>query len=89
MQYRKFLLPDTDDVVVSEALNLVKAADCFPLTLSASTSRRSVTANLSAKVEVGERLDAFRLPEVDWFKENALPAYAKSLDEINFDFNLK
>ena len=41
-----------------------------------------------AKLEIGERIEAFDLPEVSWFKENALPAYARSLDEINFDFNL-
>jgi 5'-deoxynucleotidase len=89
-EYRKFLLPDTDDAVVSEALNLVKAADCFSAYIKCLDEQKVGNREFErAKIEVGERLDAFRLPEVDWFKENALPAYAKSLDEINFDFNLK
>ena len=88
-EYSTFLLPDRDDAVVAEALILVKAADCFSAYIKCLDEQKVGNREFErARVEVGERLDAFGLPEVDWFKKNALPAYAKSLDEINFDFNL-
>ncbi len=89
-EYRRFLLPDAGDTEVREALVLVKAADCFSAYVKCLDEQKVGNREFDrARVEIGERLEAFNLPEVDWFRENALPAYAKSLDEIEFDFDFK
>ncbi len=89
-EYRQFLLPNSEDEEVKEALILVKAADCFSAYIKCLDEQKVGNREFDrARIEVSERLDAFNLPEVNWFKNNALPAYAKSLDEIDFDFHFK
>ena len=87
--YDKLLLPDDQDPLIREAMVLVKAADCFAAYIKCMDEQKVGNREFDlAKIEIGERIDAFDLPEVRWFKQEALPAYARSLDEINFDFNL-
>ncbi|HHX30115.1 MAG TPA: 5'-deoxynucleotidase [Clostridiaceae bacterium] len=89
-RYQAWLLPDREDPETKEALELVKAADCFSAYIKCVDEQKVGNREFDrAKLEIEDRLKAFDLPEVRWFMQNALPAYAKSLDEINFDFNFK
>jgi 5'-deoxynucleotidase len=88
--YERLIMPDDRDPMVREAKLLVKAADGFSAYIKCIDEQKAGNREFDlAKIEIEERIRAFDLPEVDWFMENALPAYARSLDEINFDFNLK
>lgn len=89
-EYRTWLMPDRDDPMVVAALELVKAADCFSAYIKCLDEQKVGNREFDrAKTEIEERIDAFDLPEVRWFKTHALPAYAKSLDEIDFDFHFE
>jgi len=88
--YEKLLLPDDKDPLIREAKSLVKAADCFAAYIKCVDEQKAGNREFDlARIEIEERIDAFDLPEVRWFKDQALPAYGLSLDEIKFDFNLK
>ncbi len=90
VHYEKYLLPDEEDPLVREAMVLVKAADCFSACIKCIDEQKAGNREFDlARLEIGERIDAFDLPEVRWFRDQALPAYARSLDEIKFDFDLK
>lgn len=88
--YRAWLMPDRQDPLVREALSLVKAADCFSAYIKCLDEQKVGNREFDrAREEILDRLLAFDLPEVRWFMDRALPSYAMSLDEINFDFSLK
>ncbi len=88
--YEAWLLPDPKDPLAGAALELVKAADCFSAYIKCVDEQKAGNREFDrAKLEITDRLQSFDLPEVEWFMENALPAYAKSLDEIDFDFDIK
>ncbi|MGI6617351.1 MAG: 5'-deoxynucleotidase [Saccharofermentanales bacterium] len=86
-EIRPLLIPPEDEPMVREACALVKAADCFSAYIKCLDEKKVGNREFDrAIIEIGERLDAFDLPEVKWFRKYALPSYAKSLDEIDFDF---
>ncbi len=85
--YENLLVPDGNDPMISAANELVKAADCFSAYIKCVDEQKVGNREFDrAKLEIRERLAQFDLPEVSWFIEYALPAYAMSLDEIDFDF---
>lgn len=88
--YRAWLMPDDQDPLAREAQVLVKAADCFSAYIKCLDEQKVGNREFDrAKIEIRERLEAFDLPEVRWFIDKALPAYAMSLDEIDFDFDFQ
>ncbi|HZK42591.1 MAG TPA: 5'-deoxynucleotidase [Clostridia bacterium] len=87
--YHDWLIPDDSDPLVREAKVLVKAADCFSAYIKCLDEQKMGNREFDrAKLEIEERLLAFDLPEVSWFMDKALPAYAMSLDDIDFSFDL-
>ena len=86
--YESLLMPNDADPVVREAKLLVKVADCFSAYIKCVDEQKVGNREFDrAKLEITDRIHAFDLPEVSWFMTYAIPAYAKSLDEIDFDFD--
>lgn len=88
--YEQLLLPDESDPLVREAEDLVKAADLFAAYIKCIDEQKAGNREFDlAREEIAGRIAAMELPEVRWFMEQAIPAYASSLDEIHFDFSLQ
>lgn len=79
-EYAPYLLSERQD---GEIKTLIKAAD---LLASYSKCKAEVNAGnpefAQAVIDIEDRLDMFKLPEVDYFREQFLPSYDLSLDEL-------
>lgn len=76
--YRAAMQPDRE-----EDERLVKAADKLSALVKCIEERKAGNREfLSAEAQTRSALEAMALPEVDWFMENCLPAYEKTLDEL-------
>ena len=82
--YRPLLFPDLDDEEIKEAMLLVKAADRFGAYIKCMDELKAGNNEFrSAMSGVKERLERMRLPEIEWFTKYMLPAYNKTLDELD------
>ena len=76
--YRAAMQPDRE-----EDERLVKAADKLSALVKCIEERKAGNREfLSAEEQTRAALAAMGLPEADWFMENCLPAYEKTLDEL-------
>ena len=76
--YRPALRPES-----AEDQRLVKAADKLSALVKCVEERKAGNREfLSAEAQTRAALAEMALPEADWFMENCLPAYEKTLDEL-------
>lgn len=82
--YKPLILPDTSDPEVYEISRLVKAADRFGAYIKCLDEQKAGNNEFkSAMLGVRERLEQMNLPEIEWFIENVIPTYYKTLDELD------
>ena len=66
-----------------EEYELVKAADRLAAYIKCVEERKAGNLEfLSAEAASRKKLDAFRLPELDYFLEHFMPGFEKNLDEL-------
>ncbi|MBQ6431142.1 MAG: 5'-deoxynucleotidase [Oscillospiraceae bacterium] len=64
-------------------LSIVKAADKLSAHIKCIEELKAGNLEFeSAAAQTRKALEAMRLPELDWFMEHCLPAFAKNLDEL-------
>ncbi len=82
-EYRGLLSPDTNDPEIAEAVRIVKSADKISALIKCIEEEKAGNKEfLSAKKKLTETVSAINLPEVQYFIKNFLPAYSKTLDEL-------
>ena len=81
--YTALMLPDRRDPVIDEAMRIVKAADKISALIKCIEEEKAgntefVPASRKLRIVVEET----GLPEVDYFVRHFLPAYGRTLDEL-------
>jgi len=83
-EYRKLMNPDLSNDRQNEAYRLVKAADRICAYIKCVSEEKSGNTEFdSAKKSIEKTIKDLRLPEVDYFMEQFMPAYGMTLDQIS------
>jgi 5'-deoxynucleotidase len=81
--YRDLLRPDPSDPVCLEIEKLVKAADRIAAYIKCVEEEKAGNGEFrEAQVQIRSSIQDIQLPEVAWFMEMFLPAYALTLDQL-------
>lgn len=84
VHYKSLILPDSTDKEIFEINRLVKAADRFGAYIKCLDELKSGNKEFkNAMLGVRIRLEQMDMPEIEWFMENVIPAYSKTLDELD------
>ena len=76
------LLVDVD----GETERIVKAADKLSAYIKCIEELKTGNGEFyQAAKQTEAKLEAYHMPEVDWFMENCIPAFKLTLDELNFN----
>jgi 5'-deoxynucleotidase len=79
--YTELMIPREEDAYLWK---LVKAADKLSALIKCIEERKAGNSEFeNAEKSVKKQLEAMKLPELDIFMEEFLPAYHKNLDELN------
>ncbi len=82
-QYQTYLKPDLTDEYMQEIWRLVKAADTLSAHLKCLSELKQGNAEFKeAAAYTKEKLISYQSEEVNWFLENAVPAYELTLDQL-------
>ncbi len=81
--YQDVLSPDKSDTKVLEATRIVKAADRISaLVKCIEEEKAGNTEFVSAAKSIRKSIEGIDLPEVDYFMKKFVPAFSKTLDEL-------
>jgi len=82
-EYKALLSPDVSDPKIAEAVKIVKSADKISALIKCIEEEKAGNKEfLSAKKKLSEAVSEIKLPEAQYFIENFLPAFSKTLDEL-------
>ncbi|MDO5016489.1 MAG: 5'-deoxynucleotidase [Eubacteriales bacterium] len=81
--YQPYLQPDMEDETIAAAYRVVKAADSLSAYIKCLDERRLGNLEFSqAEASILEKLQSYKLPELDWFMTHCLPTFELTLDEL-------
>ena len=81
--YQDLLRPDPSDPVCLEIERLVKAADRIAAYIKCVEEEKAGNGEFrEAQIQIRSSIQDIQLPEVAWFMEEFLPAYALTLDQL-------
>jgi len=82
-EYKSLLSPDVSNPEIAEAIKIVKSADKISALIKCIEEEKAGNKEfLSAKKKLLETVSSINLPEVQYFLKNFLPAFSKTLDEL-------
>ena len=87
MTYEGLLSPDKTDPAVFQAMKIVKAADRISALIKCieeakAGNKEFISAEKSIRESITRTIKENELPEVDYFMDKFIPAYSKTLDEL-------
>lgn len=81
--YQTLLSPDKSDAKVFEATRIVKSADRISALIKCIEEEKAGnTEFVSAAKSIRKSIEEIDLPEVDYFMKKFIPAYSKTLDDL-------
>lgn len=81
--YSMFLAPDRNDPIIAQALKIVKSADRISALIKCIEEGKAGNKEfISAEKTIRKSIEQNELPEVAYFVDNFLPAFSKTLDEL-------
>jgi 5'-deoxynucleotidase len=83
LHYQELLSPAKDSETIREALRLVKAADKISALIKCIEEEKAGNKEfIAAAKKIRKAIDGQNLPEVEYFMEQFLPAFAATLDDL-------
>jgi 5'-deoxynucleotidase len=85
--YEGLLSPDKTDPAVSQAMRIVKAADRISALIKCieegkAGNKEFISAEKSIRESIARAIKENELPEVDYFMDKFIPAFSRTLDEL-------
>lgn len=81
--YQKILSPDREDPMISQAMKIVKSADRISALIKCiEEGKAGNTEFVPAAKTIRKAIDENDLPEVAYFMEKFIPAFSKTLDDL-------
>lgn len=82
-KYEELLSPDRSNPEIDAAMQIVKAADKISALIKCiEESKAGNSEFVSASKRIRKTIDSIELPEVKYFMDNFIPAFSKTLDEL-------
>ena len=81
--YRPLLFPTQESPEEQMAQKIVKAADTLSAYIKCLDERRAANREFAdAELEIRQKLESYKLPELDLFLDQMLPSFELTLDEL-------
>ncbi len=82
-KYEELLSPDRSNPDIDAAMQIVKAADKISALIKCiEESKAGNSEFVSASKRIRKTIEQIELPEVKYFMDNFIPAFSKTLDEL-------